>query len=1114
MLMNNLLTSGTKAIFLTFLFFLSYSSRMSAQSVFEAVNGFEPHFLCPQSSGIKNIKKDYGAKGDGTSDDTRAFKLWLASKERTLYIPEGIYLVSDQIRLADGMKKTTIFGERKSKTIIRLKDGADGFNDEKHPKVFIHMRAPNQHGEQNMFNYIYHLTIEIGKNNGGAIALNYHTNNTGQLKDVTVRSVEPIHNKAFRGIAFDDYWFGPGGARYIEVEGFKQGIFIGSAQNHVTLEHIRIKECDTALINNGNGCSIRKLSAVGCPTGIRNLGEGLMALNEISISASKGNIAVYNEGSMLVSSLHTSGFPKSIVSTTVSGNVNAKDVTSYTATPVLSTVPQTTSEKSLNLPVEESPEFQYPQNQSDWVVTPSSGDISGFIQQAIDKGVSTIYVTGGQINSTIHLRNNINRIMGAGVKSIVFATGVEPAFQLEDGKSPAVILELLYSSGSKTSVPNCRQASKRSFVLRHGSLSYNVAPAGYGGKVFVESNVSYPFIFKNVSAWVRDINTEKGGDQVPNIVNDGGKLWILGQKTEDYAIKLKTTNGGFTELLGATYRQNWDTEDKVFDLIESNPLFLIENATASFCFKTFRSPQAPDYKYLIREIKGKDTTQIVHASWGGCCGGNQSLFTNKRDSGKQALKAIQYQPDWKSLDSRPIPGWFANAKFGIFIHWGVYSVPAYRPVSSKMYDTYAEWYQAKVMPEGSPGFPFHVKNYGRNFTYRDFAPLFKAELFNADQWAGLFARSGARYVVLTSKHHDGFCMWATKNPYSKNWNSFDIGPKRDLLGELSNAVRSKGMKMGIYYSLMEWESTPRNHEWSGGTSGYYLPDSIIQKYRIPDPEYVNEHLLPQIKELVTKYQPSVIFSDGEWDKQDDYWKSKEFLAWLYNNAPNKDEVVVNDRWGRDTRGVHGGYFTSEYSSDTGKLGSSHAWEESRGMGQSYGFNRAENIDDYQTSDQLIHQLIEIVSKGGNLLLNIGPAADGTIPVIMQQRLVDIGNWLKVNGEAIYNTKAWMKNPKGSKEPFVFYTKGGTDLYVICTRWPAKKLQVHGVKVSKVSLLGYTGKVNSTFIGGKLIITPPVVSPASQLQHAWVFKLENAINNKQSINQQHAVAVTITHGSLK
>lgn len=213
-------------------------------------------------------------------------------------------------------------------------------------------------------------------------------------------------------------------------------------------------------------------------------------------------------------------------------------------------------------------------------------------------------------------------------------------------------------------------------------------------------------------------------------------------------------------------------------------------------------------------------------------------------------------------------------------------------------------------------------------------------------------------------------------------------PKRDLLGDLTNAVREKGMKMGYYYSLYEW----------------YNPLWLTDKKK-----YVAEHMTPQFKDLVTKYKPSVIFSDGEWDLPDSLWKSAELLAWLYNDSPVKNEVVVNDRWGGNTRGKNTGstYTTSEYGSG---MDASIVWEENRGIGHSYGYNRNEQLSDYKTSKSLILMLCDIVARGGNLLLDVGPTADGRIPVIMQQRLRDMGDWLVVNGEAIYETE-------GLKEPY-------------------------------------------------------------------------------------------------
>ncbi|MCP4712077.1 MAG: alpha-L-fucosidase [Planctomycetes bacterium] len=459
----------------------------------------------------------------------------------------------------------------------------------------------------------------------------------------------------------------------------------------------------------------------------------------------------------------------------------------------------------------------------------------------------------------------------------------------------------------------------------------------------------------------------------------------------------------------------------------------------------------------------------------------------------QSANAQQYQPTWESLDARPMPEWFNQAKFGIFIHWGAYSVPAWRPLSSKLYASYAEWYYAKVYEDHQfGGHEFHVKNYGPDFEYRNFAPMFKAELFDPDQWADIFTRAGAKYVVLTSKHHDGFCLWPTASPYKKNYNSVTVGPKRDLVGDLTTAVRKRGLKMGLYYSLIEWESS----RTARTETGYYISQKLVDKYQIPRDEYVDKHVLPQLKELVTNYQPALIFSDaGEWDESEEYWKTKEFLAWLYNQAPNKNQVVVNDRFAKGMPGKHGDYFSSEYA-DTDAVSAEHPWEESRGVGGSYGFNRAENLDDYSTSADLIHELIDIASRGGNLLLNVGPTADGRIPVIMQQRLIDIGSWLNVNGDAIYGSHAWRTNPNPKIQNTYFTTKGN-DLYIITTHWPTDQLAINGLKKSDnttVTMLGLDKPLNVNSAANYLIITPPIISP-NQLpcQHAYTIKITNVLN---------------------
>ncbi len=435
-----------------------------------------------------------------------------------------------------------------------------------------------------------------------------------------------------------------------------------------------------------------------------------------------------------------------------------------------------------------------------------------------------------------------------------------------------------------------------------------------------------------------------------------------------------------------------------------------------------------------------------------------------------------YRATWKSLDKRPVPQWFSDAKFGIFIHWGIYSVPAWAPANADIgvYAKYAEWYWWRINEDSKAGKLFrdyHNNIYGKDFRYQDFAGRFKAEHFDPVFWAEIFKRSGAKYVILTSKHHEGFTLWPSEQSW--NWNSMDIGPHRDLCGDLAKAVKDAGLHMGFYYSLYEWYNPLYHNNLN---------------------EYVDNYMIPQMKDLVNRYHPDIFWTDGEWDHNSDAWKSKEFLSWLFNKSPVKEQVCVNDRWGKETRGVHGGFFTTEYDmvhdkKEVDKL--NHPWEECRGIGTSFGYNQMENLDNYMTSDALVDLLVEKVAGGGNLLLDIGPTADGRIPVIMQQRLLDIGTWLETNSDAIYGTTQW-ENAEKNKRENLFFTRKKDDLFVICTRFPTEEIKVKGVRnPQKISLLGYNGKIQYKKRGKKVTIEIPAISPENfKGNYAWVFKLEN------------------------
>ncbi len=446
--------------------------------------------------------------------------------------------------------------------------------------------------------------------------------------------------------------------------------------------------------------------------------------------------------------------------------------------------------------------------------------------------------------------------------------------------------------------------------------------------------------------------------------------------------------------------------------------------------------------------------------------------------------AQTYAPNWQSLDQRPVPAWFTDAKFGIFIHWGVYSVPSWGPTAKDgagIYERYAEWYWYRVTDTSAGGKKvhdmfkkYHDKAYGPQFKYQDFVKDFTCNMFDADEWANIIRSSGAKYVVLTSKHHDGFTLWPSKQSW--NWNAQDVGPHRDLAGELSNAVKAAGLHMGFYYSLYEWNNPI---------------------YKTDLNAYVDGHMIPQMKDLVTRYHPDILFTDGEWEHTSAEWKSEQFLSWLYNESPVKDNVAVNDRWGSETRSKHGGYFTTEYDLEGDENLKNkvitHPWEECRGIGESFGYNRNEDLADYQTSGQLIDVLIEKVSKGGNLLLDIGPTADGRIPVIMQERLKDMGDWLKVNGEAIYGTTQWANAP-AKKDSTVFFTVKGKDLYVLCTKYLSSPLTINNIgKPASIGVLGIDDKIRYSFKNNSVIIQPPVINAGNTTcKYAWVFKIEGAL----------------------
>ncbi|XP_077557965.1 alpha-L-fucosidase-like [Haemaphysalis longicornis] len=435
----------------------------------------------------------------------------------------------------------------------------------------------------------------------------------------------------------------------------------------------------------------------------------------------------------------------------------------------------------------------------------------------------------------------------------------------------------------------------------------------------------------------------------------------------------------------------------------------------------------------------------------------------------------RYTPDWKSLDTRPVPAWFGAAKFGILVHWGVYSVPSYGSSSENF------WVNWKLRKEPSL-VQFMNRHYKPGFTYQDFAPLFTAELFDPDQWADIFSRSGARYIILTAKHRDGFALWPSN--FSLNWNSVDVGPHRDLVGELCAAVRRMGgMRFGVEYLKMEpfhpLYIADKASSWA--TADFPRTKSTVE-----------------LTELVERYHPDIIWSQGDIEASSTYWNSTPFLAWLYNDSPVRSSVVVNDHWGADARFKHGDfiqYGRNDFEEHPPDVNGVPALPIDK---YSMGYRREAKIHHYRTVTEIIKELVITISKNGSLILGLGPTKDGVIPPIFQERLAEVGAWLRVNGEAVYNSISW-KHYKDAANPKVFYTAKGNTVYAFMLKWPESRLlYLESLRVSsegQVTMLGRPEEkleLVSYLKNGTYIILPTLTPDELPSPWAWVLKVEGAI----------------------
>ncbi|HLL68936.1 MAG TPA: alpha-L-fucosidase [Micromonosporaceae bacterium] len=379
---------------------------------------------------------------------------------------------------------------------------------------------------------------------------------------------------------------------------------------------------------------------------------------------------------------------------------------------------------------------------------------------------------------------------------------------------------------------------------------------------------------------------------------------------------------------------------------------------------------------------------------------------------------------WQRLQ-RPVPTWFTEAGLGIFIHWGAYSVPAWgEPVGELgtvddatwfQHNPYAEWYWNTIRLSGSPASQRHREMYG-DATYDDFLDSWTASQFDAADWLSLFARAGARYVVPTTKHHDGIALWDA--PGTGTRNTVRRGPRRDLVGELAAATREAGLRFGVYYSGgLDWSVTdlpPIRTQ----------PDVVGLRPR--DAAYAAYAAL-QVRDLIDRYRPDMLWNDIEWPdagKHDGELGLFQLFEQYYATVP---EGVVNDRWGE----THWDFRTSEYQHGLANE-SAAAWENCRGIGLSFGYNQAEDEAHSLDGPGVVRHLVDVVSRGGNLLLNVGPTADGRIPDVQRWALEGLAGWMQVNAAAVHGVRPVEDGlAAAGADPWVRWTTREGELWAAC-----------------------------------------------------------------------------------
>jgi alpha-L-fucosidase len=477
-----------------------------------------------------------------------------------------------------------------------------------------------------------------------------------------------------------------------------------------------------------------------------------------------------------------------------------------------------------------------------------------------------------------------------------------------------------------------------------------------------------------------------------------------------------------------------------------------------------------------------------------------------------------YEATWESVTTHRVPDWYNDAKLGVFIHWGLYSVPGWAPRvpdiqallrksgPKKMLreNPYAEWYLNTMQIRGSSTQRHHAEVYGDDYPYDNFREGFNdaSSGANLDELAALCADAGARYAVLTTKHSDGFALWPSALPHPVKG---EYHASRDLVGDLSGAVRARGLRMGLYYC--------GGYDWP--YSGVVVKDLASAVLTAPQDRRYLAYVTAHVRQLIDRYRPSVLWNDVSWPRGGNL---AELFAYFYNTV---DDGVVNDRWaeqgprnvvtaaavhavGALAQGLwrllpeqrkrltfpsskHCDFRTPEYTAL--RTSSNHKWELCRGLGHSFGINVHEHPDDILSSDELIRMFCDTVSKNGNLLIGVGPRPDGTIPESQRAPLLGLGEWLQVNGAAVYGSRPWevaeSSSPDGTPLRFTLGGAGDDgkqDVFAMVLGEPRSRQislpSVDGASVQRVRILGVDEPLEVSTEEGTLTVTLPERFPVS------------------------------------